>query len=175
MKYYFLSLVCLLVYCGSGKKNIVENTKSKDYNQILIEDVKSVRFETGADNFTAYLPMLKGKKVGVVTNQSGIISRHSLKAASVPANTTISKTTHLVDFLIEQNINVQKIFAPEHGFRGTADAGELIEDGKDTKTGLPIISLYGDNKKPKNEQLKGIEVMVFDLQDVGARFYTYVY
>src|SRR5690606_10800669 len=81
---------------------------------------------------------------------------------------------HVVDFLIENEVNVQKIFAPEHGFRGTADAGELIKDGKDSKTGLPIISLYGNNKKPTPEQLSGIDVMLFDLQDVGARFYTYI-
>ena len=74
----------------------------------------------------------------------------------------------------EKNINVQRIYAPEHGFRGTADAGELIVDGKDTKTGLPIISLYGNNKKPKAEQLKGRDVMGFDLQDGRARFYTYI-
>ena len=75
---------------------------------------------------------------------------------------------------MEKKIDLQKIYAPEHGFRGTADAGELIKDGKDTKTGLPIISLYGNNKKPKPEQLGGIDIMVFDLQDVGARFYTYI-
>jgi uncharacterized protein YbbC (DUF1343 family) len=79
-----------------------------------------------------------------------------------------------VDFLLAKKINLQKIFAPEHGFRGTADAGEHVVDGKDTKTGLPIISLYGDNKKPKPEQLAGIDILVFDLQDVGARFYTYI-
>jgi uncharacterized protein YbbC (DUF1343 family) len=80
----------------------------------------------------------------------------------------------LVDFLLEKKIAVQTIFAPEHGFRGTADAGEHIVDGKDPKTGLSIISLYGDNKKPKPEQLAGIDIMIFDLQDVGARFYTYI-
>jgi uncharacterized protein YbbC (DUF1343 family) len=67
-----------------------------------------------------------------------------------------------------------KIFAPEHGFRGTADAGELVDDSKDAKTGLPILSLYGNNKKPTPEQLSGIDVLLFDLQDVGARFYTYI-
>lgn len=113
---------------------------------------------SGADNSSAYLPLLKDKKVGIITNQTGILS----------------DKTHLVDFLLDKKINVQKIYAPEHGFRGTADAGELIKDGKDTKTGLPIISLYGNNKKPKPEQLAGIDVMVFDLQDVGARFYTYI-
>lgn len=114
--------------------------------------------QTGAENIEAYFPMLQDKRVGVVTNQSGILS----------------DKTHLVDFLIARKIDVKKIFAPEHGFRGTADAGELIKDGKDTKTGLSIFSLYGSNKKPKPEQLKGIDVMVFDLQDVGARFYTYI-
>lgn len=114
--------------------------------------------KTGADNTAAYLPLLKGKKVGIVTNQTGILS----------------DKTHVVDFLLSQKIDIQKIYAPEHGFRGTADAGELIKDGKDTKTGLPILSLYGDNKKPKPEQLAGIDVLVFDLQDVGARFYTYI-
>jgi uncharacterized protein YbbC (DUF1343 family) len=101
---------------------------------------------------------LKNKNVGIVTNQTGILS----------------DKTHLVDFLVSKNINLQKIFAPEHGFRGTADAGELLSDGKDSKTGLSIVSLYGDNKKPKPDQLQGINVMIFDLQDVGARFYTYI-
>jgi uncharacterized protein YbbC (DUF1343 family) len=117
-----------------------------------------VTFKTGAENFESYLPLLKDKRVGIVTNQTGILS----------------KEKHLVDFLIEQNINLQKIYAPEHGFRGTADAGELIIDGKDTKTNLTIISLYGNNKKPKPEQLEGIDILIFDLQDVGARFYTYI-
>ena len=114
--------------------------------------------KTGADNFELYLPLLKDKKVGVVTNQSGILSNK----------------IHLIDFLLTKNIDVQTIFAPEHGFRGTADAGQHIVDGKDSKTGLSIISLYGENKKPKAEQLAGIDIMVFDLQDVGARFYTYI-
>lgn len=120
--------------------------------------IPTTEIKTGADNYTAYLPILKDKKVGIVTNQTGILTNK----------------THLVDFLLEQKINVQKIYAPEHGFRGTADAGELIKDGKDTKTGLPILSLYGNNKKPKPEQLAGIDILVFDLQDVGARFYTYI-
>jgi uncharacterized protein YbbC (DUF1343 family) len=114
--------------------------------------------KTGADNYEKYLPLLKDKKVGIVTNPTGILS----------------DKTHLVDFLLEKKINIQTIFAPEHGFRGTADAGEHIVDGKDPKTGLSVISLYGDNKKPKAEQLAKIDIMVFDLQDVGARFYTYI-
>ena len=116
------------------------------------------KIKTGADNFEKYLPLLKDKKVGIVTNQTGILTNKM----------------HLVDFLIEKQIAIQTIFAPEHGFRGTADAGEHVIDAKDSKTGLSIISLYGENRKPKPEQLKGIEIMIFDLQDVGARFYTYI-
>ena len=121
-------------------------------------EINTAILKTGADNYEKYLPLLKDKKIGIVTNQTGILS----------------DKTHLVDFLLEKKIAVQTIFAPEHGFRGTADAGEHVVDGKDQKTGLPIISLYGDNKKPKLAQLAGIDVMLFDLQDVGARFYTYI-
>lgn len=151
----FFSL--LIVSCGSSKKAIPQLKPSTD-NVTLTSTSTDVTFKTGAENFESYLPLLKDKRVGIVTNQTGILS----------------KEKHLVDFLIEQNINLQKIYAPEHGFRGTADAGELIVDGKDTKTSLPIISLYGNNKKPKPEQLEGIDILVFDLQDVGARFYTYI-
>lgn len=140
-----------MLSCGSQKGEGIR--KKETPSEIIMSTIK-----TGADNAQAYLPLLKDKKVGIVTNQTGILF----------------DKTHVVDFLLAQKINVQKIYAPEHGFRGTADAGELIKDGKDTKTGLPIISLYGNNKKPKPEQLAGIEVMVFDLQDVGARFYTYI-
>jgi len=114
--------------------------------------------KTGADNFEKYIPLLKNKKVGILTNQTSILFNNK----------------HLVDFLLEKKIKIQTIFAPEHGFRGTADAGEHVVDGKDAKTGISIVSLYGENRKPKNEQLTEIDVMVFDLQDVGARFYTYI-
>mgnify|MGYP006203245059 FL=1 len=143
-----------MLSCGSSTKKI-ENREEKIE---VIAEKQLVEIKTGADNSSAYLPLLKDKKVGIITNQTGILS----------------DKTHLVDFLLDKKINVQKIYAPEHGFRGTADAGELIVDGKDTKTGLPIISLYGNNKKPKPEQLAGIDILVFDLQDVGARFYTYI-
>jgi uncharacterized protein YbbC (DUF1343 family) len=133
---------------------------------------------TGAENIKAYLPILKNKKVGIVTNQTGVLitskpSSVQLHNGSHAEGTTIN-FINLVDYLVDNKISVQKIFAPEHGFRGTADAGEHVVDGKDVKTGLPILSLYGNNKKPKAEQLAGIDVMVFDLQDVGARFYTYI-
>lgn len=130
---------------------------------------------TGADNTSAYLTLLKNKNIAIVANQTSVL--HVLQRAEVSTNIMGSKlvTHHLVDYLHNYHqINVQKVFAPEHGFRGKADAGEAIADGKDVKTGIPIISLYGKNKKPKPEQLKGIDVVVFDIQDVGARFYTYI-
>ncbi|MEC4114371.1 DUF1343 domain-containing protein [Myroides pelagicus] len=119
----------------------------------------------GAQNTQAYLPLIKGKKVGILTNQTGIIKSNL---------TSDQYDMSVVDYLLNIGANLTKIYAPEHGFRGTADAGELIKDGKDIKTGLPIISLYGNSKKPSKEQLKNVDVMLFDLQDVGARFYTYI-
>lgn len=110
----------------------------------------------GADQLDILLPLLKNKRTGLVINQ-----------------TSRCGTTPLPDALNTQ-VKLIRIFAPEHGFRGTADAGETIRDGKDIRTGLPIISLYGKNKKPLPEQLQDLDVMVFDIQDVGARFYTYI-
>ncbi|CAA9195696.1 hypothetical protein FLA105534_00789 [Flavobacterium bizetiae] len=141
-----------IIYTPSYSNSFQKTAKNN------IHEIKASTIKTGADNYEKYLPLLKDKKVGIVTNQTGILS----------------DKTHLVDFLLEKKVAVQTIFAPEHGFRGTADAGEHVVDGKDPKTGLPIISLYGDNKKPKAAQLTGIDVMIFDLQDVGARFYTYI-
>lgn len=157
----FIGLLFVINSCSVNKNIRSNNTPSQTSSvgiQKHIHTSQPINFKTGADNFENYIPLLKDKKVGVVSNQTGILTNR----------------THLVDFLIANQINVLKIFAPEHGFRGTADAGELIIDGKDTKTGLSIISLYGDNKKPKPEQLEGIEILVFDIQDVGARFYTYI-
>ena len=135
---------------------------------------------TGADNVKSYLSLLKNKKVGIVTNQTGMISYDSIHTvfdtvSESHIDVVSKKKLHIVDYITQKTkIDLIKIYAPEHGFRGTADAGELIIDGKDTKTGLPIVSLYGNNKKPSVEQLEGIEVIVFDIQDVGARFYTYI-
>src|SRR5690606_3108043 len=150
-------------------------------NKSKVKSQKSNEIRTGAQQTDKYLPLLTDKKVGVLTNQTGIIIEEERYESSYQSGcvnetrVTIAETTYsIVDYLIKSKINVQKIYAPEHGFRGTADAGELIKDGKDTKTGLPIISLYGNNKKPTKEQLAGIDVMLFDLQDVGARFYTYI-
>ena len=112
---------------------------------------------TGAEQSNDYLPQLKGKKVALLVNQTSVI-----------------KKEHLVDYLLEQKINIVKIFAPEHGFRGQADAGEKVKSGVDAKTGLSITSMYGANKKPSKESMQCIDIVVFDIQDVGARFYTYI-
>lgn len=113
---------------------------------------------TGSEMTSEYLPLLEGKRVAVVTNQTGVIG-----------------TAHLVDSLLSLDVDIKAVFAPEHGFRGKADAGEKVNDEKDDKTGLPIYSLYGKkNRKPSKEKLQDIDVVVFDLQDVGARFYTYI-
>ena len=115
----------------------------------------------GAENLTNYIHLLSEKKVGVVAHQSSILN-------------TSEGNQHLVDVLLARGIDIQKVFAPEHGFRGNADAGEKVKDHKDPKTQLSIISLYGKNRKPTLEQMKGIDILVFDLQDVGVRFYTYI-
>lgn len=112
---------------------------------------------TGAQRTEVYLPMLKGKTVGVFANQTSMIGQ-----------------THLVDSLIRRGIKVVKIFGPEHGFRGKADAGEHVANSTDAATGIPVVSLYGDHKKPTAADFKGIDVLVFDIQDVGVRFYTYI-
>ena len=124
---------------------------------LLTFSVNAQNIVLGAERTNAYLSLLEGKKIGIIGNQTSMIAN-----------------THLVDSLISLGVNIVKVFSPEHGFRGKADAGAKIEDGIDVKTGLPIISLYGKNKKPNTEQLEGIDVLVFDIQDVGARFYTYI-
>ncbi len=111
----------------------------------------------GAENLKAYIPDLKGKKVALVVNQSSMV-----------------EGKHLVDTFLCQGITISKIFAPEHGFRGEGDAGEFIKDGRDVETDLPIISLYGEHKKPTKKDLLNVDVIVFDIQDVGVRFYTYL-
>jgi uncharacterized protein YbbC (DUF1343 family) len=112
---------------------------------------------TGAMQMDNYLPKLKNKRIALVVNHTSLV-----------------ENTHLADTLLAHKVNIVKIFAPEHGFRGMADAGEHVKNEIDVKTGLPIISLYGKNKKPTNEQLANIDLVIFDIQDVGARFYTYI-
>ncbi|GAA4384060.1 DUF1343 domain-containing protein [Hymenobacter koreensis] len=111
----------------------------------------------GAEQFEKYLPLLRGKRVGLVVNQ-----------------TSRAGGSHLVDTLLAQGVSVKTIFSPEHGFRGEAADGATIKDGKDARSGLPVRSLYGTTKKPTAEMLQDLDVLVFDIQDVGARFYTFI-
>ena len=142
-------LICILSLCQpcflQQLKEISGRTKTGN-------DIK-----TGADQTEKYLPLILNKRVAIVSNQTGIICK-----------------INLVDTLLKRKVNIKKIFCPEHGFRGNADAGEELKNYKDKKTGLPIVSLYGKNNKPTPADLNDIDVIVFDLQDVGVRFYTYI-
>jgi uncharacterized protein YbbC (DUF1343 family) len=115
------------------------------------------RLKLGASRTDLYLPEIEGKSVGLLINHTSVLNEK-----------------HLVDFLMEQGVQIKTIFAPEHGFRGTADAGEHVKDNVDEKTGIPVVSLYGNNKKPSADQLSELDVVIFDIQDVGVRFYTYI-
>lgn len=114
--------------------------------------------KVGADRLDSLLVKLENKKVAVVVNQTSCLSNG----------------THLLDTLLASGVNISSIYVPEHGFRGDADAGETIKNGRDVKSGKTIVSLYGNNKKPSKESLNGTDIIVFDLQDVGTRFYTYI-
>ena len=147
MKLFYLVSI-ILILCVSG----YSFTKSGTSKQIRVNTKKLI---TGADQPEEYLPYLKGKRVGILANQ-----------------TTITGDQHLVDFLLSKGINVVKVFGPEHGFRGNASAGVKVSDEKDPATGIKIISLYGSKRKPSREDLSDVDVMIYDVQDVGVRFYT---
>lgn len=159
--FFLFVLVCFS--CGSQNKDPKANVSAKigNTNTEEVSDFNQKQIVTGADQPESYLPLLRSKNVGFVGNQSSLLH-------------TDTGPVHMVDFLLSKNINVKIVFSPEHGFRGVADAGELVKDGLDTKTGVPIISLYGKNKKLPEDQLEGIDVLVFDIQDIGVRFYTYI-
>jgi len=155
IKNTFLLLLITAVACG---KAIPPNKTTTT----VVQKPKTNEVITGASQLSAYLPLLQHKKIALVSNPTSIVfSSHK-------------KAIHLVDTLLSRNVTITKVFAPEHGFRGKADAGEVIKDGIDLKTKLPIISLYGKQKKPSPEMLKDIDILIFDIQDVGARFYTYI-
>lgn len=143
------ALLFVIIFLSSETKCPSQNQKS-----LLV----------GANQLESYLPLIKNKKLGIVANQTSVIFKGPYE----------NNFTHLVDSLKELGISIQKVFAPEHGYRGQADAGEYIKNGVDIKTGLEIVSLYGKNRKPSPETLKDLEIVLFDIQDVGTRFYTYV-
>lgn len=118
---------------------------------------EQLKITPGAERINVYVPLLKGKRVAVFANQTSMVGN-----------------THLVDTLKKLGVDIKVIFGPEHGFRGTADAGEKVGNTIDEKTGIPVISLYGSKRRPSAEDLKDIDIMIFDIQDVGARFYTYI-
>jgi uncharacterized protein YbbC (DUF1343 family) len=148
--YLILPLFLMFQNCNSTTKTVVNETKTKQESNVI---------QVGADQMAEYLPMIEGKNVALVVNQTSMIG-----------------DVHLVDYLYKNAVSskIKRIFAPEHGFRGSADAGEHVADGKDISTGLPIKSLYGANKKPSKEDLADVDVVIFDIQDIGARFYTYI-
>ena len=143
--FFFLSCA------GNNKTKHILHAKD---TEIVIENSEII---PGAENTELYLAAIQNKRVALVTNQTGII-----------------KNELLADTLLAVGINITKIFCPEHGFRGTADAGEIVDDNIDEKTGIKIYSLYGANRKPKKNQMQDLDIVVFDLQDVGVRFYTYI-
>ncbi|MGY6647399.1 exo-beta-N-acetylmuramidase NamZ family protein [Wenyingzhuangia sp. IMCC45574] len=143
----FLIHVLLLIVSLSSCKAQNEKGKSK--------------ISVGANKTEQYLPLLTKKSIGIVANQTSVIFKEN-------------GHVHLVDSLLDLNITVKRVFSPEHGFRGKADAAEKVHNSIDVKTGLPIISLYGKHKKPQPKDLKGLDLLVFDIQDVGVRFYTYI-
>ena len=158
-----LFLVFLLISCGnpnplkirSGQTTVVFE------DSLLLKKAEKVPIKAkptlGIERLGLILDSLKGKRIAVVANQTSVLNN-----------------VHLVDTLLALKIDVVKVFAPEHGFRGQADAGEKINHSVDEKTGLPLVSLYGNNKKPSVEQLKDVDILLFDIQDVGVRFYTFI-
>lgn len=150
---FFASLLFgfpLLLACGQEKKDFKSVAETED-------TLKEHELLLGNRQFDQYLHLLEGKKIAFVGNHTSVI-----------------RGVHLVDSLLNLGFELVKVFSPEHGFRGLADAGEKVKDGIDFKTNLPVFSLYGKNKKPTHEQLKNVDILLFDLQDVGARFYTYI-
>ncbi len=119
----------------------------------------SAQVRVGAERLELLLPLIEGRSVAIMANQTSIIGTNK---------------TNLVDTLCSLGVDVKKIFVPEHGFRGSVDAGKYVKNGRDERTGLPIISLYGRRKRPKVEDLQDVDIVIFDLQDVGTRFYTYI-
>ena len=147
-------LMAIIVSCKASEYKKTENyMESKSVSQV----VASKKIVLGAEKFGEYLPLLRGQRIALVVNQTSIVGN-----------------SHLVDTLRALGVDIKKVFAPEHGFRGDHSAGAIIKNGIDQKSGLPVVSLYGSTKKPSKEMLADIDVVLFDIQDVGVRFYTYI-
>ncbi|MFC4210068.1 exo-beta-N-acetylmuramidase NamZ domain-containing protein [Pedobacter lithocola] len=155
-----ISLISLSA-CGQEQKPLANQIgdKAPANRKVLIKDNLKLptSIKTGAEQTEKYLPLLKGKRVGMVVNNTSIIGKQTS-----------------VDSLVKRGVKIERIFGPEHGFRGAASAGISVSDEIDQKTGIKVISLYGKHSTPTAEDLSGIDVMIFDIQDVGVRFYTYI-
>ena len=156
--FLFLLLNFQLISCVKQDKSSI----IKDEKTDVIEKKEII---TAANRTELYINQLRGKKVGIVANQTSVIFKNSTDK--------ILGIKHLVDSLLSLKIDVKKVFSPEHGFRGKADAGAHVDDGVDTKTGLPILSLHGKNKKPTQEQLQDLDVVVFDIDYVNNNPHHY--
>ena len=155
-----IGIVLVLISCGNTTKREDDRLKTIDSRA---KSQQPTPISVGANQTEAYLNLLKGKRVGVLANQTSVVFKENGE-----------NYAHLVDSLLALDIKIAKVFSPEHGFRGTADAGELVNNSVDAKTGLPIVSLHGEHRKPKPDDLADVDIMVFDVQDVGVRFYTYI-
>ncbi len=166
------AFLLFIAFVGCGQQKTTNQNSNPDSYRGQTPSNEAKDIIVAANRTTAYLPLLQDKKVGVVANQTSVIfKKQPLETKNLKPETLY---THLVDSLLSLDIDVKMVFAPEHGFRGKADAGEKVSDSKDTKTGLPIFSLHGKTRKPSQEQLKDLDIVVFDIQDVGVRFYTYI-
>jgi uncharacterized protein YbbC (DUF1343 family) len=150
----YLIAICVMMNGCSSKSAMSPPASESSQSQPADQ---SVKLQLGAEQLSILLPKLLGKRIALVVNNTSKIGK-----------------THLADTLQNSGVEIKKIFAPEHGFRGTADAGEHVKDGIDVKTGIQLVSLYGSNRKPSAEQLADVDIVVFDIQDVGVRFYTYI-
>ncbi len=162
---FYLPILFFSLSSCAQKKTETNNNQQISEREIIV----------GAENTSKYLKLLENKNIAIVANQTSVLRAVKRKEISNNVMGSEKFAMHLVDFLHQKkNITVKKVFAPEHGFRGKADAGELVEDGIDAQTRLPILSLHGKSKKPTAAQLQDIDIVVFDIQDVGVRFYTYI-
>lgn len=150
IRFYFTFIFLVIIANGSAAGAFPIN--------IFHTDAKSDEIIMGAEQTDVIKNLVKQKRIGLILNQTSVLN----------------DGTHLLDILVKEGLNIKKVFAPEHGFRGTDDAGADVKNSVDTKTGIPIISIYGKNNKPTTAQLSDIDVIIFDIQDTGARFYTYI-
>lgn len=153
LKFLLASIYFVLMTATGAAQNEKIKIKSKENN----EKKKDAAIIAGAERINVYLPLIKEKKIGIFANQTSLVAH-----------------THLVDTLQKLGVNIKIIFSPEHGFRGTADAGEKIGNYIDEKTKVPVVSLYGSKRRPSAEDVRDVDVLIFDIQDVGVRFYTYI-